>query len=128
MTTPTGVYPFATQDGKAIPLDIIKGTATIILPFTAGGIVASTIPPGSIVGVFMTDKACLVQFGTSLAIPLVENDLIYDSVFVPERGIVTVALTPGPIRLVGMSGPGTLVIQLIEKWAALALPTQFVRK
>ena len=41
---PSEHYPFATQDGKAIPLDILKPSGLIPVPFTEGAPVEITLP------------------------------------------------------------------------------------
>lgn len=128
MSTPIGVYPFATQDGKAIPLDIIKAKSVIMQSFIAGAGTAITIPATATVGVLISDKACLLRFGTTLPASLIANTEYADTVLVPSGSIVVVAMTPGTAYVRGLSEAGTIYIQLIEKWAGLALNTQYQRK
>lgn len=129
MTIPRGVYPFATQDGKAIPLDIIKGNAVIVLPFTAGGLSTCTLPDYAVVGVLISKKGCMVQLGdTPVTGEPIAGDLIPNAVIIPDSGIVTVALEPGQLSVRGLDAAGILYIQLIEQWAAIGLATQYTRK
>lgn len=131
MTTPAGIYPFSTQDGKVIPLDIIKPLGIIVCAFeAAGGIVAtSVIPGGSVVGVLTSDADCFVQFGLpSLPSALVNNTLYLDTVFILANAVVTVTLPPGAISIVGRAKAGSLVIQIIDQWVGLGLVNQYGRK
>ncbi len=128
MSTPSGVYPFATPDGQAIPLDIIKGTAAIVLPFTRGVISTCTLPEYAVVGVLLSKKACLIQFGGGPLTTLPgDGDVVTNGVIVPDNGILTVALEPGQLHVMGLENTGVLYIQLIEQWAAIGLRTQFAR-
>jgi hypothetical protein len=62
-------------------------------------------------------------------IPALVNGTLYEDMFlVYTDTIITVALTAGPIYVKGLSESGTLYIQLVEKWAGLALPRQFTKK
>ena len=130
MATPEGIYPFATQDGKPIPLDIIKGAAVIVLPFTAGGVSTCGLPDYAIVGVLLSKQACLVRLGdTPVPTSFSSGEAISDCVYVPDSGIITVSMIPGAqLTVTGITQAGTLYIQLIEQWAALGLTTQYSRK
>lgn len=127
MTTPAGVYPFATQDGKAIPLDVIKPTGVIPKSFTSSADSLLTIPADAVVGTFTTTKACIVKFGSVIS-SLADGVEILNAILVPADSTVTVALTPGPAYIRGLSESGTVYLQLIEKWVGLALNTQYSRK
>lgn len=126
-TPPVGIYPFATQDGKAIPLDIIKPKGIIFQSFTAGASAQITIPADATVGVIFSDKACAIGFGVDVP-ALVANTYYPTTALIPVGSIVTLALTPGTAYVRGLTDSGNIWIQLIEKWAGLALNTQYGRK
>lgn len=124
---PSGVYPFATQDGKPIPLDIIKSAGFLWQSFIAGVGSRFDIPPDKTVGVLIATTACLVTFGTDLS-DFMSNKVYNDTILIPADSPVTVSLIPGKAYVRSLTSPGTLYIQLIEKWAGLALDKQFTRK
>lgn len=123
---PVGIYPFSTQDGKVIPLDIIKGQAVIPQPYLPASDSMFSIPAWAGVGVLMSDTGCLVRFGAAIAVEA--GVPISDCIVVPAGGIITTVLTPGEVHVQGLTKGGTLYVQLIEQWAAIGLPTQYGRK
>jgi len=126
-TVPSEVYPFATQDGKAIPLDIIKPSGIITKTFTLAA-ASFTIPAGYKVGTFLATVGCLVRFGATLPNPLVDATLYEDTLLVPNDTIVTSSILSTTVYVKGLAESGTLYVQLIEKWIGLALDKQFTRK
>lgn len=130
MNMPAGIYPFSTQDGKAIPLDIIKPKGLISCAYTNGVVAHCVIPPDGSVGVLTSSFPCILRFGAvDMPVPPVDGVYYPDAVYIPAGGIITVALTPGPVSVVGAATKsGVLYIQLIEQWAGLGLPTQYGRK
>lgn len=127
MGTPAGVYPFSTQDGKAIPLDIIKPTGVLRKTFTSAGDDMLVVPDGTEVATIHADADCVVGFDGSVGV-LVDGVVLPNSLYVPAGSIITVALDSGPIAVRGISGSGTLTLQTIDKWAGLALSLQYNRK
>lgn len=124
---PEGIYPFSTQDGKAIPLDIIKPRAVIVQPYLVSAGATFQMPSYAVVGVLMSDTGCLVRFGEE-GIVATPGMPITDCIIVPAGGIITTVLTPGDVHVLGLAKGGTLYIQLIEQWAAMGLATQYGRK
>lgn len=129
MALPEGIYPFSTQDGKTIPLDIIKVRSIIVQPFVKTGMMALVIPADAVVAVLYSKAGCVLRFGDTV-VPSVfpEGEEVSNCILIPEGGIITTVLTPGTASVIGLDGPGTLYIQLIEQWAAIGLPTQYGRK
>ena len=125
MTAPTQLYPFATQDGKAIPLDII-GPAALVVLANAESI---TLPAGYEVAAFhAVNNDAVVSF--TEAPPgggLVNGALYQNMLYVPRNGIVIAKLASLTLY-VAAATDALLYVQLLEKWSGLALPTQFVRK
>lgn len=126
MSAPKDLYPFATQDGKAIPLDIIRADGLIFIDYTLAGELL-TIPAGKEVGTVYASTDAILTFGANTAVPAA-NVPMPASLFIPAKTILTVALLPGSAYVKAMSTNGKLVVQLIEKWAGLGLTTQFARK
>lgn len=120
------VYPFATQDGKSIPLDIIRPSGLLFKSFTTTP-AEITIPEGYPVAAIIADKACLIKFNGSIS-GFVENTVYTDLLLVPAETIVIVSILSGIGSVRGITETGTVYIQLIEKWAGLALDKQFIRK
>jgi hypothetical protein len=121
------VYPFATQDGKAIPLDIINPKGVIPVAFTQV-VKAFVIPDGYEVGALYSTEDSLVRFGNTIPNALVDGTLYDNAVIVPSKAMVTSGITPGNVYVKGLSASGVLYIQLIEKWAGLGLQMQYGRK
>lgn len=127
MTAPSEAYPFSTQDGKAIPLDIIKPAYLLIKNFS---IVSSslTITEDMRVATLFSSVSCLFRF--EVDIPVIVDGTAYSRmILVPANTILTVALVTGTAYVKSLSGDnGTLYLQVIEKWAGLALDRQYSRK
>lgn len=121
------VYPFATQDGKAIPLDIIKPSGLIFTNFTDSADVSITIPEGYPVAAIIANTACFIRFGDSIG-TLVENTFYNNLLLIPSNTITIVSLIVGSAKVRGLTDSGSVYLQLIEKWAGLALDKQFIRK
>lgn|SRR5574337_114699 len=121
------VYPFATQDGKSIPLDIIRPSGLIFRDFIAGTPLPITIPEGYPVAAIISDSACLIKFAGNIG-TLIANTLYADLLLVPAGTIIISSVVAGNGAVQGLSAAGTVYIQLIEKWAGLALDKQFTRK
>jgi len=134
MATPRQVYPFATVDGKPIPLDIIKPSGLQIISVddaTGGSLVAPAemIDPGLVV-VFMASDLCLVKIGDATppsAASFAAGALVEDCIIVPKNTLVTTWIKAETAALGARAilGTVTLYVQYIERWAGLALPLQY---
>lgn len=119
--TVSGVYPFSTQDGKSIPVDITAPVALTTSNFLAGTSEALTIPAGYEVAWLYATQDCVLKIGGA-AIPgtLVEGVSYEKAMFIPSFTILTALLAPGSASITGVGGAGTLYINAMEQWAALA--------
>jgi hypothetical protein len=124
MTAPIELYPFATRDGKAIPLDIIRPRGFIKKNFTTVS-ASLSLPRDSYVATFTSDVDCLISFGADLPTNLVDGVDYVDTLCVPAGVTVTAAVVTSDAHVKGLTSSGSLLIQLIEKWAGLALDSQF---
>lgn len=124
---PSEIYPFATVDGKAIPLDILKPTYLSITQFTAEASTEINLPVNAVVGMFISNKAVVISFEAPLA-AIGTEPILSKTLIVPENVIVSSSILANKLHIRGIAEAGTLYIQLIEKWAGLALDKQFTRK
>jgi hypothetical protein len=127
MATPNTLYPFATQDGKAIPLDIIKSSGLMLRTFGVSA-ASFTIPAGVAVAALIASNPCVLRFGTTLPDNLVEDELYSDTILIPKDMVVTASVVPGTAYVKGLTSTGKLYLQFFEKWAGLALDRQFSTK
>lgn len=120
---PSEAYPFATTDGKAIPLDIIKPKGFIYSSFPG----SITIPANtSGVSFFYATESCVLAPSFSPA--LTEDTYYSGALFVPKGHAVISTLLEGTFQIEAIDNPGFLFVQEIEKWAGLSLDIQYVRR
>lgn len=127
LNAPSEAYPFATQDGKAIPLDILRPSNFMYLD-TIITSAAFTLPAGSKVATFLASENCLLRFDA--AVPaIVSGTPITDCLFLPKNVIVISSVLSEKIhaRTIAASS-ASIFIQCIEKWAGLAMDSQYRRK
>lgn len=118
------LYPFATQDGKAIPLDIIK-PAFLYMCNVASTVVVPT--KYQVVAIHAINVDALVRFGEDLVIPLTSGVYYENTVYIPKNGVVMVALPDNTLHIYP-SNTGIVYVQGMEKWAGLGLQKQLERK
>ena len=126
--TLSDIYPFATQDGKAIPLDILKPSGLILHAYTEGSASTLIIPEQYQVGMFLATTSCLVCFGEELVKPFVDSIIYENTLLVPSGNVVSSAIRHPSLSIIGLNEGGQLYIQLIDRWAGLALDRQYQRK
>lgn len=127
MTSPSEIYPFATQDGKAIPLDILKPAALSFFDFTSAAKADITISQESSVVMLLATEVCILSFNSALT-ALTAGAEYLNAVLVPKNIIVSCLLPGYSAQVRGVTASGVLYIQSIEKWSGLALDKQFQRK
>ena len=121
------LYSLSTEEGKAIPLDVIRPLSLIITSWGTGGSAVVTIPATWKIATFFCEKGCYVQFAAANATTLaVENFEHTDTLFVPPNTIVASTVVAGIAKIVGYSATvgSKIVIQQIQKWSGLALKRQ----
>jgi len=120
------LYPFSTEDNKAIPLDIIRPVSMIKSELLAAGNTTITIPDTWKVASFFCPAGCFIEFATAV-MPIVPiNGTVYANVlFVPPNCVVTATVLPG-VATVNPVKPGAsyVILQQIQKWAGIALSRQ----
>jgi hypothetical protein len=120
-------YPLSTPDGIAIPLDVIRPHS--FLAKTTALVVSApvAIPSAVEIASFTATEDCLVCFGDT-AIIAADGVLQPDTIFIQKGARVTVAPTASTFTVIAMSTPGYLYCQFIDKWAGLALETQYRKR
>jgi len=118
------LYPFSTEDNKAIPLDIIRPLAILRVAVVVATLKDITIPADWAVASFYCPSGCIIQFvDATLPAVLVDNTLYNNCLFIPPNCVVTATVLPGATKVLGLGG-SFLIIQQVQKWAGLALQRQ----
>lgn len=117
-------YPLTTQDGVAIPLDIIKPSGLIFQALTSSAWTSITIPLKTDLVMLKASEDCILDMTGLAAIAFVEGAYNAKALYLPKGFVVAVAIDPGVIKARAVSTATVLYIQGIYKWAALSLPRQ----
>ena len=122
------IYPFSTEDSKAIPLDIIRPVALLRKAISSTALNSLTIPADWAVASFYSPSGCLIQFvDTTLPITPVDGTVYSNCLFVPPNCVVSSTCLPGAAKVLGLGGASFLIIQQVQKWAGLALKRQLTK-
>jgi hypothetical protein len=114
-----GLYPLSTQDGKAIPLDVVKPASMVSYNFAANTAGAIVIPASyGLCYVFATQNCILRLSATALPAGLVSGTEYQDTFFIPANTLMTIFLTGGAAQLLGGAYAGSLNICSVEQWGA----------
>lgn len=124
------LYPFSTEDGKTIPLDIIRPVGLLACSFAGSGAASVVIIPAAwSMASFYSKGGCIIQFGaTTLPSGLSNNTEYLNTLLVPPGCLVVSTLLPGEGRVFSLDGTaGQVFIQRIQKWAGIALRRQVTK-
>lgn len=126
-------YPLATADGQAIPLDVVRPNSSVQLSLTTGaGSTALSLPASTEVMVILATKDCLIQFAASAAVATayVSGTLKADSFFIPANTLIVLSPIPEKtsFSMIALAEAGSAYINFLEKWAGMALQSQFNRR
>ncbi len=124
-TVPAQLYPLASSDGKDIPFDVLKPVGLAYYSFNAGSPTEIALPASAELATIFATADAVVFFGTA-ALPL--NSYADGALFVPANTIVTAQLPATTLKIKGITFSGLVYIQVVQKWAALALPRQFEKR
>jgi len=127
MSSTTQRYPLSTPDGISIPFDVIRpsGYMAVNTALTVSGQIA--IPAGCEIISFTATEDCIVRFGANAAIPST-GVVLTDAVHIPRDMRITVAPVAEFFTVISEGQVGVLRCQLIDKWAGLALQTQYNKR
>lgn len=120
------IYPYSTQSGEPIPLDIIKPLA--VLPYTFSTAFSSLVIPATYaLATILSDQDAIIDFSNSLS-GFVSGTSYSNVLYLPAGVIVVASIPPGTVKVKGLTTGGSFVMQAIQKWSALALPRQLGTK
>lgn len=127
MATPVELYPFATQDGKDIPLDIIKPLGTIMFSMTLSFVNCVLPVKYNLSALFSTSAAYIDLTGTASSAPVSGTDNV-GWLYLPANTVLIAELPTITAKIRAVSAAGDLYITALQKYAALGLPRQFNTK
>lgn len=120
-----GIYPLSTQDGKNIPLDVIRPKSLVSYGFKGDAATAITIPAGfALCWAYATQDCFLCIAPVNLPSSLVDGTPYPFTVFIPAGTPIVIMVVPGQASLLGFGSQGTLILNWVEQWAALAQQQQ----
>ena len=126
MTLPRELYPFSTQDGKAVPLEIIQPSAMVMLDVTTSYSTLA-LPDSLNLAAIFASCDCVIDL-TGAATTLASGTLYNSMLFVPASTVVMAKLETVTAKIRAVSDSGTIFIQGVERWAGLNLTRQFTGK
>jgi len=122
----SNLYPFSTKDASAIPLDILRPKSVARIDFL------DAVPSAALdlvvytpVIILRASAPCVISFGaapTALSAALVANQMYMDA-----GELQVIAPPASTLYVMGDGVAGSLVVQMIEKWAGLGLDAQFTQ-
>jgi len=121
-------YPLSSVEGRAIPTDVLGPEAYIQKSFTTTPPVAVTaLPTGSIVAEIRADQDCLISFAALATVPA-DATALSDAYFLFAGTTRIIEITDAAnFSVVGNSAAGTLRMNIVRKYAALAIEAQIAR-
>lgn len=123
-TTPSGIYPLSTQDGKDIPLDIIKPLSLLFYDLVSNVVKVINVPIAVKLAYIYSRVDCLVRFNVvALPYPMLQDTIYSDTIFIPSATPVSVVVNPGAGSILPLAS-GKIYISFVEQWASLSQPIQ----
>lgn len=113
------LYPFSTQDGKAVPLEIVKPLSLVTWTTVANTPKAIVIPAGAAAWVYSTKDIVLSFEDTALPAALVQGIVYPNAIFIPALTPMVIELIAGPAYLLSVE-VATFYLNVITQYAALA--------
>lgn len=128
MASTTQRYPLSSPDGTPIPLEIMKPHSFLQKSFlTASASSAVTVPTDVEILSITTTEDCILKFGGTATLPT-DNVAIADAVLVEKYTRICIAPKAATFTLRGLTADGVANIQFVEKWAGLAVQTQYQKR
>lgn len=124
------LYPFSSEKGDAIPLDIMEPLASIAVRLTANAAASLTIPSTYRLTAMYSAIDLFVDFTDAQTYPVALNTNVNQMLFIPAQSVMTIKLPDtGAVKLVPANADegGLVVFTDIRKWAAVALERQLTR-
>lgn len=117
------LYPFSTQDGKAVPAEIIRPKKLIWWPLLTAVNKAIVIPDGMMTAYIFSTATCVLKVGGTAFASFLAGTEYTDAMLIPADTVVTVSLAPGDAFIWPLAA-GTIYLSAIEQWAALSQQIQ----
>lgn len=121
------LYPLSTRDADSIPLDVASPLNLYKRAIAQNDATQIDIPVDMTLVMIHSTIAVVIDFLDAGDYPLPAEDLKANALYVPADTIMTIWLTEtGPAKVIPVFGDqvGVLLIQGIQKWAALGLRQQ----
>ena len=119
-----GLYPLTTQDGRAIPLDIVKPSSLIYWNLVKDTEKTVVIPAGfEVCFAFSTAHCYLRNADVAIGVPAEATEYT-DTMLIVSDSILTLNLTPGAGRRIMPLGDGVIYLSAVKQWAALVQDIQ----
>lgn len=123
-TVPIGIYPLSTQDGRDIPLDIIKPLSLILYDLVANAIKTINVPTTVKLTYIYSRVDCIIKFNsTLLPYPMLQDTIYTDAMFIPAATPVSVVVNSGVGSILPLAS-GRIYLSFVEQWASLSQPIQ----
>lgn len=124
MTAPSQLYPFSSQDSKAIPIEIAAPLSVVKYALVANTKKDIVVPASWVVGWIYSDVDIVFSHNdTDLVYPMVEGTEYTDATFIPKRRPYSIKWVPGAGSILPLAS-GTVYMMKIEQWAALVQAKQ----
>ena len=125
----TQLYPFSTEKGEAIPLDVVRPLGVLVAALTANTAATVNIPATfSVVSIRSTIDA-MVDFDNAAGYPLTGP---YTSALILHKDVIQTIQLPdtGNVKIVPINAgeAGKVLINGIQKWAGIGLNRQLTRR
>lgn len=128
MSSTTQRYPLSSPDGTPIPLEIMKPHSFIQKSYlTASASTSIAVPTDVEIMSITVTEDCILKFNGTAILPT-DGVAIADAVLVEKYTRICIAPKAATFTLIGLSADGVANIQFIEKWAGLAVQTQYQKR
>lgn len=121
-----GLYPFATRDAEAIPLDVIDPLGMRYYDLAATGYQSGTLPAVFELGYVWAEFGAIMELASTISGPPTSGTYYPLTIFIPPGVLLTVKFNSnlGFYRIASIGKAGKFCMQAIRKWNALALQQQ----
>lgn len=122
------LYPFSTEDGTPIPLDIVQPQRCTVVDIATGAHSAFVLSDSQRLAYVVATVDCFLDFTGIASYPFSASD---SALFLPANTVLTIHV-PGVIspRVIPLpaSVSGKLMITGIRKWAGIGLARQLQQR
>lgn len=124
------LYPLASNDREAIPLEVIRPEALLRVAITDSASNPFTIPATWELCAITASKDCVIRFGTAATYPVPEETELTNALFCPAGVTLTSLVIPGNCWLVPAKAAetGYCFLQKITRWAGIGQAPNLTRR